>query len=188
MSCCSSCGFNPCRCGCGFTTLEGPAIGRTLIASLTGCVDQIRDLNTCLGARPYQVSLIWTRWSGGERGAGIEEIIRREPILPTPKLDDMAKVRRELQMIGMEELGFIRISEISPRYTEDFLMGLSDDGRPIPEDQNFFWEVHFPRADGPGPRRRFFPKAVPSYMATKFQWHIDLLKASEDRTRDGELR
>ncbi len=187
---CASCGFNPCRCGCsGFTVLTGAQYQRTLVYSLTPCVDQIRDLYTCLGARAYQVSLIWTRWSGGERGVGVEELIRRELILPTPRVADLSSLRRDLQPIGIDEVGSLRVSEISPRFNEDFLVGRADDGTPIPDDQEFFWEIAFNRPPGTlGVRRRFTTKSAPSYDPLRFQWRIDLLKASEDRTREGELQ
>jgi hypothetical protein len=167
---------------------HGLGISGSLIASLTPCVDAIRDINTQIGARPYQVMLVWTRWSGGDRGVGVEEAIREELILPTPKLADMASLSRDLSSVGVDEVGSVRISEISARYTEDYLVGRCDDGSAIAEDQNFYWEIRFPRADGCGMRRRFVPKSAPSLEATKFQWTISLLKASEDRMRSGDVR
>jgi hypothetical protein len=163
-------------------------MSQSLIASLAPCIDQLRDVATQLGARPYQVLLVWTRWAGGERGVGVEEIIRTEALLPTPKIADVAGLSRALQPIGIDEVGSVTVTEISTRYTEDFLLGLGVGGTPIPEDQNFFWEVHYPRPDGGGVRRRFTPKSAPSYSATRFQWSITLLRASEDRTRAGMLR
>lgn len=186
---CNHCGFNPCRCCGSFTVLTGAEYGHTLIQSLTGCVDSIRDIKTCLGARPYQVSLLWTRWSGGERGVGVEELVRRELLLPTPKIADLTSLRLDLQPIGIDEVGVLRVSEISPRFNEDFLVGRDDVGHPIPVDVNFFWEIFFPRppVGAPGVRRRFTPKSAPTYNPTQFQWSIDLLKASEDRVRSGML-
>ncbi len=187
MSC--SCGYSPCKCcGSSFTVPQGASIGSSLLASLIPCVDSIRDIATQLGARPYQVMLVWTQWSGGERGVGIEDVLREELILPTPKIADLTSVSRDLQPVGMDETGSIRVTEISARYTEDYLFGKCGDGSSIPEDQNFYWEVRFPREDGCGPRRRFFPKSAPSLDATNFQWKISLLKISEDRTRAGDPR
>ena len=189
---CASCDFEPCQC-CGgdFTVLEGRALERTLIAALAPCVDSIRDLYTCLGARPYQINLVWTRWSGGERGCGAEDLVAVHRLLPTPKVGDMTRMRKELSPIGLDEVGELYVSEISPRLNEDLLMGMSlvvPDGCAIPKDVNFYWEVFFPRADGAGSRRRYVPKSAPSLNATRFQWTIELLKASEDRTRLGEVR
>lgn len=169
--------------------LNGDQYAKTLVYSLTGCVDSIRDLYTCFGARAYQVSLIWTRWSGGERGEGVEEVIRRELILPTPKVAELTSLRRDLQPIGIDEVGSLRVSEISPRFNEDILVGRSDSGEPIPEDQSFFWEIEFQRPPGQqGVRRRFTTKSTPSYDPLRFQWQIDLLRSSEERTRSGALQ
>ena len=192
MSCCTSCDFDPCQC-CGddFTVLEGRALERTLIASLGPCVDSIRNLYTCLGARPYQINLVWTRWSGGERGCGAEDIVGVHRLLPTPKVGDMNRMRKELSPIGIDEVGELYVSELSPRLSEDTLMGrdlVVTRGCPIPTDVNFYWEVFFPTASGSGPRRRYVPKSAASLNATRFQWTINLLKASEDRTHMGEVR
>ena len=189
-NCCTTCGFDECKCGCdGFTVLRGPEIEHTLIASLTPCVDQIRDIATCLGARPYRVSLVWTRWTGGERGAGQEEIVREEMILPTPVVKDLSGLRNRLTPIGLDEVGDLQVSQISPRYTEDLLMGrVSDDGHPISEDESFFYEVFAPGHDHTGIRRRFFPVSAPTYEPTKFEWKVNLRRASEDRSRCGDLQ
>lgn len=171
--------------------LEGQEIEQTLVSSLGPCVDSIRDLYTCLGARVYQVALVWTQWSGGARGQGAEDIIAYHRILPTPLVRDLTGIRRELEMIGLDEVGTLRVTQISPRFDEDVLVGQSlvvESGAAIPKDMNFYWEIFFPRADSDGVRRRFVPKSVPSKRPTRFEWVIDLLKASEDRTREGELR
>lgn len=186
MVCCASCGSQVCQ--CDPTVLEGPEIGCTLVSSLAGTVDCVRDLYTSLGARPYQVMLVWTSWSGGARGRGVEEVVREELILPTPKISDLTDLRRDLSSVGTDESGSIRVTEISPKYTEDYLLGRSDDGAAIAADQNFYWEVRFPRVDGLGVRRRFVPKSAPSLDALAFQWKISLLKASEDRMRTGDVR
>ena len=162
--------------------LEGQEIAHTLVASLTPVVDKVRNIATCLGARPYQVSLIWTQWSGETRGDGVEQLLLAEMILPTPKIADLTALTTNLQPIGSAEVGSLRISEISPRYTEDKLLGRNDRGAPIGENISFYWEIFFPRAGGPGVRRRFTPKSAPSYAATRAQWEITLLKASGPRS------
>jgi len=183
---CASCGTQACR--CDSTVLEGAAINRTLVASLGPVVDCVRDMYTTLGARPYQVMLVWTAWSGGKRGRGVECVYREEAVLPTPQISDISDLSRELSAVGVDESGSVRVSQISTKYTEDYLIGRSDDGSKIPEDQNFYWEIRFPRADGKGPRRRFIPQAAPTLDAMAFQWKISLLKVSEDRMRDGDVR
>lgn len=187
MSVCASCQDDPCRCA-PFTQLKGLAIGSTLVASLTCVVDSARDIATCLGARPYEVALVWTRWSGLERGIGVEEVVRRDVLLPTPLIGDLTALSAALQPIGVEEVGSITVTEISPRFTEDYLCGRADDGTPIPDEESFYWEVTFNRPDGPGPRRRFALRSAPTLQATDAQWVVSLVRASEDRTRAGAVR
>lgn len=188
--CCTSCGFAPCRC-CGgrFTSLESFDIRRTLVRSLVPCVDQIRDLYTCLGARVYEVSLVRTRWSGGERGVGVEEVILDEPILPTPKIGDLSAMSYQTYSIGSEEVGTLTVSEISARYSEDTLMGRGDGGTEIPTDENFYWEVRIPTSPNiSGERRRFVPTSVPNLEPLRFMWTINLARAHQDRSRSGDPR
>lgn len=168
-----------------FTVLSGNDFARTLIQKLTPTVDAVRNLNTVFGARPYQVRLIHTRWTGGERNVGAEEVILEMMILPTPKVAPLDALRASIQVVGEIEEGSVRVMEISPRYTEDQLQGLVSFGNPIDADINFYWEISFATANGPGPRRRFIGN-VPSYNPTRAQWTIDLERAIGDRTRDGD--
>lgn len=186
MSCCSTCSFDPCRCGGDFTVVDGLHLERSLIGSLTGCVDQIRDIYSCLGARAYTVALVSTRWSGGERGEGVEEVVREMAILPTPLVSDLTAIANAPLSIGDEEMGEVRVSQISPRFNEDELRGRSIDGAAVSQDENFYWEIRFPRSDGTAVRRRFTPNSAPSYNPTAFEWAIRLLKVYEDRTRAGD--
>jgi hypothetical protein len=175
-----------CACFCStgaFTSVDDAAGG--LVASLGGCVDAIRDINTQFGARQYEVMLIWSKWSGGERGVGEEYVFKETKIEPTPKVGDLKSVSKELSAIGLEESGSLKVTEISPRYDEGFLLGRID-GEVPGEDVNFYWEVRsVPREGAPVFRRRFFPKAAPGYDATKFQWTVSLIKADPDRTPEG---
>lgn len=186
-SVCQNCLINPCSCDRQtkqFTQLKGKQISNALIPDLTDVVDDLRDLYTELGARPYEVTLVWTQWSGGSRDVGVEQVVKQCPLLPTPRVSDLSNMQKEVMSIGNEEIGSIRISEISPRFTEDELVGGSNDGYPIPADQNFYYEVFFPRARGPGVRRRFTVDGVPNYHPTRFQWMVNLRRAYEDRSRN----
>lgn len=146
---------------------------------------------TVLGARQYKVSLVWTRWSGGERGVGQEAVVQTFEILPTPLVADLNRLSLDLTAIGLNEVGSVRVSELSPRFNEDLLVGrdvVVRAGDAIPDDMNFYWEIYYPNASAPGPRRRFFPKSAPNKNPTKFEWTIDLVKSDEDRTRDEQPR
>lgn len=188
MSCCGSCGFSTCRCGGSFTTIPDSKVNQGLVQSLTCTVDLLRDLEVQFGMRTQQVRLVWVRWSGGERGLGVEETVQEELLLPYPKVAPFTELRSDLQAIGTEELGQIMVTDISPRYTEDFLQGHGVNGEDIPPDQSFYWEVRTAQPDGSGMRRRYVPNSPFSYDPMKFGWSVKLLRASEDRTRDGDVR
>jgi len=183
MSC--GCKYKPC-----FHTVTATTVRDSLVASLTNTVDSIRQIATDLGARQYQVSLVWTRWSEGRRGAGVEEIVERVVLLPTPLVEDFSALTAEVLAIGSAERGQVRISEISPRYTEDQLRGYHGDGRPADEDEQFYYEVFFPRAAGStvkGSRRRFVLTGTPNYLPLKFAWSVNVTRAYDDTDDDGHL-
>lgn len=178
-----------CLCSSGpFTRPED--IGDALIPSLVCVVDRVRDLKTQLGANQYSVHLIHTRWTGGERGVGEEYVFSDVELEPTPSVAAFSGLRSELTSIGIAESGSLMVSEISARYEEDFLLGRIND-EPIEEDVNFYWEVQLdpttPNADVRR-RRRFIPSGPPSFEETKFQWSMNLLRASADRTAEGDPR
>lgn len=162
-----------------------------MLSSLVCTADKIRDLYTKLGARPDQVFLVWTRWSGGERGIGTEQVACTIRLLPTPLVSDASYIRRETESAGVIEDGRVRVSEISLRYSEDLLIGrggVVPNGESIPDDVDFFWEVFYMQEDGTGIRRRFTVGSAPNADQLNFEWSIFLNKAIDDRTRYGELQ
>lgn len=179
--------------GCGpkgtrgpFTVLDATSFANTLTQKLVPCVDKLRDLNTKLGARPYQVALVHTRWTGGSRGEGAEEVLKRELILPTPDVPNIDAIARELQSVGQNEGGTVRVLEISPAYSEECLTGLGSLGEPVPDDQNFYWEITLLRNQRAPLHRRFVLRSPPKLDATNMQWVVSLLRADEDRARNGD--
>lgn len=185
MACCASCGQprqSGSSCSCGVP--DARDLTRSLVANLVGCVDAARSVAECLGTRPYQVMLVWTRWSGGERGDGVEEVAREEQISPTPVIDGSGGLQRTMSNFGVDETGQISLSEISGRYSEDYLLGLDKDGNAVPQDQNFYWEVRYPTPQG-SLRRRYTVQTTPYFDALNVQWKVSLTKASENRFRDG---
>lgn len=173
----------------GFTVLTDSEFQRTVVSKLIPTVDTLRDLNSQFGLRPYRVRIVRTRWSDGVRGRGAEYITGEMEILPVPKVEDLSAIAEVLQPIGLDEVGGIRVSEISGRYTEDHLRGRDFDGVAVADDEQVFWEVEFLRSDSrPGERRRFNLRGLPYYDASKLQWIVMLERARGDRTRAGELR
>ena len=182
--------LRPCS-GGKFTVLGengAPSIPNTLAQRLIPCVDHIRDLYTKFGVRPYIIRQVWTRWSQGERGEGVEDVVRTVMILPTPRIDALTALDKQSTVIGDEEFGELMVSEISGRYTEDELCGRGPQGESIADDLNFYYEIEFPdqhNEHGPATRRRFSVSGVPSYSADTFQWKMLLMRAGENRLRNG---
>ena len=171
-----------------YTLLNGMDLSRTLARQLIETVDSVRDLATQLGFRPYEVRMVRTKWSGGERGVGQEFVISDEPILPTPLLMGLDGVTRIVQPVGLDEIGACQVTQISGRYAEGFLTGNDTDGNPLDPDVQYYFEVVFPTpgsiADG-APRRRFYASSAPTYDASKFEWRVNLQRSHSDRRNDG---
>lgn len=159
----------------------------SLVGELFGCVDVIRQIATDLGARPYRVFLVWTLWSGEERGEGVEAIVREEEILPVPKVAELSGIQLQLLDIGMDEQGAVQVSQISPRYTENQLLGRKQDGSGVAKNETFSWEVRLDKGDMSDlkRRRRFMIKGVPSFKADSLMWSVNLIRAGSDREHDG---
>lgn len=171
-----------------FTQLDEGEFACSLIGSLEAdLVDDVRDLHAALGDRPYRVFLVWTRWTGGRRGDGIEEVVRELELLPVP-LIAVDGIALQLQNIGMDEIGTAQASELSPRYTEFLLRGLDENGSPLPPNETFYWEVRLVRRSKESSRMRFRPTGKPAYSTTEggtLEWKVRLTRASPDRDGGG---
>jgi hypothetical protein len=191
------------------TPLTGAARARyTLAQKLTRRVDRIRQLNTRFGLRARRVYLVWTKWTGDERGEGFERPYARRELLPTPKVSDASAVRRNPRMVGIMPEGGLRLTEVSAgAFTRDNLLGLvipvpeaaqeaprpvpgpavgREQGEPVSDPHiDFFYEVvEDGRGDEPAKRQRFRPLAEPWRREGGFNWEIDLERADQDEHRD----
>lgn len=175
-----------------FTRVSALQLTASLAHKLIGVADPLRDLYTRFGLRPYEVHLVWTRWSGGKRGLGTEIVEGNPyPILPTPLVSDFTTMTEVSTPIGLDETGEIVVSQITGSLTEDFLRGHTRDGRPVNADEQLYYEIEFPQPFPTGPdgeRRRFVLKGAPMYKADMFQWYLRLEKARQDRARNGDPR
>lgn len=98
---------------------------RTLAQRLSRTVDRVRQKNTDIGLRPRRVFLVWTHFTGEERGEGYEHMFAEHEVLPTPMVQDLSSISRRPYSIGVFKEGTTRVTEISVgAYTEDMLMGL----------------------------------------------------------------
>lgn len=165
-------------------------LGSTLAQKLIPIADNVRNLFTRFGMRPYKVRIVRVRWSGGKRGRGAPHVARSIDLLPTPLVEDLSALTEVLEPIGVDETGVVTVSEISGRFTDDQLRYLSDDGAPPGPDEEVFYEIEYPQPDGAGGDvvRRFTLRGAPDYKAGRFQWSVRLEKANEDRSRQGDPR
>jgi hypothetical protein len=86
--------------------------------------DNLRQIATDKGIRPYRVFLTWTRWTGVERGQGDEVLIRRAEILPTPRVTSIDNQTNAAMHAGVMPVGSLRVDRISVvSFTRDVLMG-----------------------------------------------------------------
>ena len=172
-----------------FTVLTPDVLAKSLAHKFIPLADNLRDMNTSMGLRPYIVCIVKTRWTDGERGEGSEYVESITNILPTPLVSDLSSIAEILHPIGLDEAGSIQVSEISGRYTEEQLRGLKDDGSEQDPDVHVYWEVEYVRADGvPGEHRRFTLSGAPYFDAGNIEWKVRLDRTHGERTRAGEPR
>lgn len=177
-----------CNGGPRYDQLTGLDLSNTLARKLISTVDSVRNLATRFGLRPYEVRMVRTKWTGGERGEGYEVVISEEPILPTPLIVGLDGVTRIVQPVGLDEVGACQLTQISGRYAEGFLTGSDTDGNPLDIDTQYYFEVIFPtpgKAVDGAPRRRFYASSAPTYDASKFEWRVTLQRSHSDRRNDG---
>lgn len=171
-------------------------------------VDRIRQIATRLGIRPFRVFLVWSVWTGAERGEGEERIRARLEILPTPKVDSLENIAFRPMLAGMLPTGQLRVREISVNFTGDQLTGvaiptqafidandpaLTTSGAELPahgtrihEPNDFYWEVvEDGRGDNPAPRQKYRLAAQPHRDAGNVQWIAVLERISQDNSRNG---
>jgi len=102
---------------------------QTLAHRLTRTADRLRQFYTRFGLRSTRVFLTWTKWSGERRGEGVEHILTRVELLPTPRVSDETAIRRRPYSQGVLPDGTIRVDQISAgAYTMDQLRGLEIPG------------------------------------------------------------
>lgn len=170
----------------GFTVPTPEHLRSSLAQKLIPAVDKVRDIYTQVGARPYRVRILRTRWSGARRGVGVEQVTHELELLPTPLVVDLQSLSEVLTPVGRYEQGVVQLQYISGRYTEDQLLGVGPNGDQVAPNETVYYEIEFFRRDGtPAEKRRFVVDAAPYYSALKFQWNVSLVSATERRARDG---
>jgi len=163
-----------------------PMPGQSLVEELGGVADDLRQLYTDFGLRPYTVHSVVVQWSGGEPGRGDAMVISETQLLPTPRLVDMKPIRGMAKPAGFDEEGAVVLRQISPRYTEDDIRTLFFQ-QPLPRDKEGYLEIRVDSRDGQTDRRRFTVKGTPFRDAPKFEWSTRLTLQSHDRNRAGQI-
>lgn len=162
---------------------------RSLANRLGRRVDGLRQRAVRLGLRPIRVFLVWEKFTGGERGAGERQLLRRIEILPTPKVDDLSNVGLHPMIAGVVQDGTVRVSKISSSFTYDQLRGLfvpEAHEDQIPEPYDFYWEMYEDGRGDPDPvRQKFRVSGQPSRRAGKVDWMVTLERVSGDNDRHG---
>lgn len=75
------------------------------------------------GNNLYKVFMVWTRWDGGERGAGKESEFLRLELVPTPEIPDLTSIGLDLRSVGTLPNGSVRLSRIYHALTADMILG-----------------------------------------------------------------
>lgn len=159
--------------------------GISLVEDLADVADDIRQLATDFGARPYRVFSIVVSWSGGEVGKGDQRIESETEVLPTPNVN-ISNIRYNVTTGGWTDDGYVKMYEVSPRYTHDEIKALFY--RDLENAEQSFVEIHMDPRHGCNPiRHRFVVSGLPFYDATGFQWVVTLKVQQEERNRDGSL-
>ena len=156
---------------------------RTDVELLGDVADDLRQLLTDFGVRPYTVRTVRVRWSGGEIGRGEPTVVFDLPLEPTPLVSDIRSVRRELGNAGIVARGDVRLSEVSPRYTEREIVNYFHQG--MGPDEVGFIEVRIDDRDGQPERKRYVVAGTPERRAVRFDWTVTLTKQDGDRNLDG---
>ena len=156
----------------------------TLVARLGPTIDAARQIAVDLGARYYDVLSIVVRWSGGERGRGDPVVVSERRFVPTPKVKGVQDVDRQLVPGGQVRRGNVKLTGISPQYSYDDILQLCP--RDLRPDEEHFIELVGDGRDGKPPRSRYTVVGDPEHKVAS--WEVRLVKADEDRLRDGRPR
>ena len=157
----------------------------TFVEQMGEIVDDLRQLATDFGARPYRVFCVVVAWSGGAVGRGTQVQIDETELLPTPRID-LTSLRYVVTSGGRTDNGRTSLYEVSPRYTEDDIEALFH--RALEANEQSFIEVRMDGRDGREPiRHRLTLSGVPFRDADGFQWVVPLIIQQEERNRNGTL-
>lgn len=156
----------------------------------TRIAPRLRQFATKFGIRSKRVFLVWSKFSGAERGEGTEAIISRVELLPTPRVVDLSSITYQPFSAGVLPVGSVRVDKVAVTYTADQLMGKAVPGQlrgaKIEEPYDFFYEIVEDGRGDPMPmRQRFRLYGVPDRNEGDVCWSLLLERVAEDLARSG---
>jgi len=165
---------------------------RALAQRLSPLANRIRQFATKFGIRSRRVFLVWTEYTGSERGEGTETEIARLEILPTPRVSELTAIQFQAFSAGTLPTGSVRVDLISALLAQETLMGelppaTKKIGGRIRESYDFFYEVVEDNRVSPEPERaKFRLLSNPTRQEGNVCWVIMLERESEDRRPNGQ--
>ena len=157
----------------------------TLANRLGRIADRVRQFSTSFGLRSYRIFLVWSTFTGEERGEGTEHEIQRIEILPTPRVAELTSLQAASYGAGVLGTGSLRADLISVKLAEStlngtFIPGRGQDTGSFPNGIDFWWEL---RSDGRGldipVPIRFRLAASPVLLPGQVGWAVVLEKQEE---------
>ena len=125
---------------------------------VTDVIDGLRgDLHPQFGIRAYRVYTVLRQWSGGQvgRGTATDTVVELDP---QPLVEAWNGLRFQLRDCGLDELGEVRVREVSLTYTEAELIG----PKPLPAGAQ--WFIRIGEAHGQANRDKHFLHTKPPYV------------------------
>lgn len=138
----------------GEATLDNAVLVDSLVADV---IDGLREqLHPQFGVRPYRLYRLIRTWSGSIAGEGTVTDVAHE-LRPQPKVHVWDGLRYVQAVCGIEELGEVKLTEVSLTYTHAQLTG-----KPLAANQEAF--IGLGEAHGQGQPVHLFTYARPPYV------------------------
>lgn len=140
------------------------------------------------GLRPYRVFLVWRRRRRDTDGD--HDVIKRLELIPV-NVVALDSADLELTVVGLDAIGPLQLTQISPAQVSDNDLRGKLDGRNLnPTEEEFFYEIRhepFPGQIEPF-RRRYILAAEPHHDAIGFQYVVSLrTQATQTGPNDEDL-
>jgi hypothetical protein len=162
----------------------------SLTQRLAPRIDSLRQFSTRFGLRSRRVFLVWTKYTGRERGEGFENEVARVELLPTPKVSSLTSIALTPFAAGILPVGSVRVELISAQMSAEELLGqvppVTPTGDPIQQPFDFYYEiVEDHRVSNEPARAKFRVLGIPSRDEGSVSWSVMLDRIEEDNNANG---